>query len=713
MFTPLPASPAPRPATPEDFFARVRAHNPFTDNRINGPSAEDVDVEELNRTAFDRLIALASEAHTTRRGLGAVVLGQAGIGKSHLLSRLGRWAGVNDRACLVYLHNLQASPANLPRSLLRAVVNAFTRTEGHRFHTTPLVRMLHATLHAALGPGVHSWGTMERALVRALEAHTPRGAADAALADRTVASVLFCFYRSVNRMGQGKEDGSAAAAAVQWLRGDTVTAEQGQLLGLPPARHPDAPVGLEDNQQIKQVLVLLTALAACRRLPFLLCFDQVDNLEAEQMSALARFLEALIDSSANLLVVLAGVQDSLVGWYERRVIQASAWDRLAQFQVPLYRLTPEQARPLVQQRLQRFLEPFEELAAVRQKVFEDALFPLGSQWFAAQMRDRVEVRPRDVLNEARERWAGEQEALGDKGGPTWLAEWDPGLGKLVDQVVEARMVEHRKMATRLPDKDSMSESVAQILEQCRTLDSGYGLLEVMRLEKARGGTLPAYDLVVRQQGEGGGEIRTGLLFVQGIGGLAMFHALDRLRDDPTAPERVLMVADESGPELGSKGEEFLKDLGRRPSYDLKVLHLSLAEFATLDALHAVWNLARSEDVVATLPDGTTHLVTPEEVEQSHHRCGHYRSAPVLADLFAVPVVAPPPPPPPVGVSAAEDEVVLFDEAVLAEPAFAKPEAAVDERTMEEPVEELTVAEAVTGEEGGEHIFLEDEPLDPE
>ena len=78
--------------TLEDFFSRLRDSNPFTDNRVTGPAPDEVDVEALNQSAFERLVELACEACGARRGLGAVVWGQAGIGKSHLLGRLGRWA---------------------------------------------------------------------------------------------------------------------------------------------------------------------------------------------------------------------------------------------------------------------------------------------------------------------------------------------------------------------------------------------------------------------------------------------------------------------------------------------------------------------------------------------------------------------------------------------------------------------------------------------
>ena len=38
----------------QTFFDRVRSTNPFTDNRVNSPSAADVDVPDIHRLAFER-----------------------------------------------------------------------------------------------------------------------------------------------------------------------------------------------------------------------------------------------------------------------------------------------------------------------------------------------------------------------------------------------------------------------------------------------------------------------------------------------------------------------------------------------------------------------------------------------------------------------------------------------------------------------------------
>src|SRR5262249_21339675 len=151
------------------------------------------------------------------------------------------------------------------------------------------------------------WSALERAWRDLLDRLGAANPAKAELLDRTVYDVLFRFFQSAYRLSQRRDD-PAALAAVRWLSGDVLDDEEARRLGLSAGRVRDAGVGLADNQQIKQALVALTQLALWRRQPFVLCFDQVDNLDREQVAALARFLEALLDSSPNLLVVLAGIQ---------------------------------------------------------------------------------------------------------------------------------------------------------------------------------------------------------------------------------------------------------------------------------------------------------------------------------------------------------------------------------------------------------------------
>jgi hypothetical protein len=309
----------------DDFLACMRDTNPFTDNRVNGPSDDDIDVDAVHQAPFERLVSLAREAQQERRGLGVVLWGEPGIGKSHLLSRLSRWAEHERKyPCFVYLHNLQAAPDNLPRSLLQTTLSRLTRGRVRRLWETTLFRLTNAAVREALrqtGIIEPSWEAAEKSwsfLIERLQ-DSPRSA----LVDRTVFEVLYRFFGSAYRAREQEDDEHVAALAVRWLSGDYLDPAEAAELHLPPGRGRDEPVALADNQKIKQVLVALTQMALWRGQPFLLCFDQVDNLDREQVAALARFLEALIDSAANLLVVTSGVQATLMEWLGDKLIQAS------------------------------------------------------------------------------------------------------------------------------------------------------------------------------------------------------------------------------------------------------------------------------------------------------------------------------------------------------------------------------------------------------
>jgi AAA ATPase domain len=652
-----PADPCPTDLEP--FVHHLLAANPFTANRVNGPSAADVDVHAIHERPFERLTALAREALDQGRGLGAVVWGEAGIGKSHLLSRLARWAGQDKHACFVYLHNLHASPENLPRSLLKALVSILTEGRQRYFHDTLLFRLANAGVRAALEQENEDRPTLaraERAFGLLVDCLCQADPARAALVDRTVYQVLFRFFRSDYQAYEGQDDG-VAALAVRWLAGDFLDPAEARRLGLPPGPRRDEAVALADNQQVKQVLVALTQLALYRRQPFLLCLDQVDNLDDEQVAALARFLEALLDSAANLLVVTSGVQATLVGYRPRGVIQSSAWDRLAQFEIGLQRISVSESRQIVAERIRRFLEPLGDLEPVRQRLQANPLFPLGEPWAEDFFRDKIELRPRDVLNGARAAWQHEQEALQARGGPAWFAEWGtpafpPQDGtapmaltpeqnrEAIDRKVDQKMEEYQAQILAEPhawpaDANHLSGLLQALLEQCfRTADGSAGA-RVERLAVSKNRQRPALDLIIHRWEAGTGrEERAGLLCLVNPSATSTAAFLRRLVEDDRPVDRLLLVTDERQPlQLGSKGEDYLAELRGRRRFRFQHITLTLGQVAQLEALRAVVGLARSGDLEIEEAPGKTRPVSEEEVLASHRRRGRYRAAAVLGELL--------------------------------------------------------------------------------
>src|SRR5262249_34455663 len=126
-----------------------------------------------------------------------------------------------------------------------------------------------------------------------------------------------------------------------------------------------------------------------------------------------------------LLVVIAGIQATLLRWRDERVIQDSAWDRLAQFTVSLQRVPTAETRRIVAARLERFLPPSLDLDGVPDRLREDPLFPLGSAWLDGRLGDKIDLRPRDLINWACEAWQQEQTRLRQEGGVAWLTDAGP------------------------------------------------------------------------------------------------------------------------------------------------------------------------------------------------------------------------------------------------------------------------------------------------
>jgi len=643
----------------EPFFASVRSLNPFVDNRVNGLSVDSVDVDDIHRAEFERLTALAREACDLRRGHGAMLWGEAGIGKSHLLSRLVRWAECDRQGVAVYLHNLQASPENLPRSLLKSVVSILARGQVRGFGRTPLADLTFGFVKEALNYDAsvkHPWPVVEQGYSRLIDRLSDEDPSRAALVDRTVYNVLYRFFHSAYRAAKTRDE-RVAALAVRWLSGDYLDPAEGRQLCLPPGRTPDEPVALTDNQQIKKVLVALSRMALSRNQPFVLCFDQVDNLDDEQAAALSRFLEALIDSAPNLLVVTAGIQASLLRWREIKVIQDSAWDRLAQFEVHLLRLTPQESRRIVAARLEKVIQPFVSLEPVRQRSQQDELFPLGRAWADEFFRDKIDLRPRDVLNAARESWRRQQEALRKLSGPAWLLSWDrpatiTGEGKVetvepteaqireaIDSKVAQMLADHcdqrRQQPDALaPDADNLAGLIAALLKQCPGLD----------IDRPPSGTSDRefpFNLVVRHRATAKStEARTGILFLPSGHATSTTAAL-RWLVRATDLGRVLLVTEQRRPlvfgtQRDAKGRKYYEELRHRDRAFFRHIDLTFEEHVQLDALQAIVGMARSGDLEIDQPYKKPRQLSEQEVIESYRRQGKYLSLPIVCDVLIEP-----------------------------------------------------------------------------
>lgn len=637
---------------------RLQTANPFLDNRVNGPTPTELDVPDIHDAAFQELTALACSANGERRGIGVLLAGEAGIGKSHLLARLAHWADQEDQACLIYLHNLQASAENLPRSVLRSVLSQLTRGQVRQFVYTPFFQLVLGFVCEAVGgsTGIHPWPR----IVQACDALINRMAAEDAQRgfpmDRDVYAVLLRFFRSAHDEWRGN-DNPRAVTAVRWLSGDVIDPEAAGSLGL-SAGHAVAEAA--DNQHVNQVLVMLARLAACRHTPFILCFDQVDNLDPDQVGALTRFLEALLDSASNLLVVTAGVKSSLLDFRNRKIIQDSAWDRVAQIEITLQRISVAEARHIVAVRLEQFLRPFQGLPAVGEQMQRDPLFPLGEKWAKEFLDGKIEVRPRDVLNWAREGWRRIQKGTQETDAAGWFLIWDqrfsdgPTTHSLVPTVQTIQLAIDRRVDEEIrshcehrarrpdslpPDPENLCGLLVALVQQCRQADPSYGIEALQHGVTGETTRRNPYGLVVTQRHSGSATpVKKGLVILAPSCARVATNALRRLVQDRRPPRRVLLVVDARRPLLfgqqpTAQGRAFFEELRQRGPDRFRYVELPFAEYCYLDALRLVTGMARSGELEVDLPGGQVRPITEPEVIRSHQRQGRYLACTLLRQIL--------------------------------------------------------------------------------
>jgi hypothetical protein len=557
---------------------------------------------------------------------------------------------------VVYLHNLQAAPDRLPRAVLRAVLDRLTRGRVRPFWAAPLFRLMNAVLRAALrrqGKERGTWGEIAAAYGAFLAQRASRGAAGVAPFDLTVHEILFRFYQAAHPSRHGAED-DVAALAVRWLSGEALDTAEARRLDLTAEYDAEA----VDNQHVKQVLATLAQVARAAGRLLLLCFDQVDNLDEEQVKALSRFLHDLLDSAGNLLVVTTGVKQTLLRFLQEGVITETSWDRIGQFEVALGRLRREQGWELLRARLLRFLQPFRGLKEIEERLREDPLFPLGGAWFDARLHDLVDFRPRDLLGWAYDRWRQLQDDLDSAPHADWLERWGQGAKPppppppadpqtALDRAVAERLAEHQARCLRDPkcppvDGDNLLALLDAALKQTR---GGPYRLRTYHRHATKSGTRSPYDFTVEQAAAPDGPVvRVGVRVLAPEHSRTVTVALERIASDEEPPDRALLVTDERQElPLGPKGRELLGELERRGPQVFRHVALPRRQLAELDALQAVIGQARAGDLEMEVAPGQRRAVTEDEVVAAYHRSGRYLANPLLRELLGGEATPPTPP----------------------------------------------------------------------
>lgn len=623
------------------FVTAVAKTNPFQLDRVTGTEGAEIDVREVHSEKFFRLCQQVESTRAGGSSLGVLLLAAPGIGKSHLLARLDRWAREDGRCTIVILHNLAARPEDMSRAVLSATIHLLAGTPESSFAQTDLYALLnYAIVQLHAGHGAPSPEKRLEILRKAGARFDPQG---------DIVRVLTGFLKNTIDADHGSSGATERARlAVEWLAGQHIDAEKARELGLAPDG--DETVALKEGRE-EHVLSVLAGLSAVAKRPFVLCLDQVDNLGADSVHALARFLQIIIDHVPNLVVVTSGVKAAMIN-LQTSVISPSAWDRIAHTRIELSMILPAEATKIVRARVDQFVQPFRMLDEVEPQCRRDPLFPLSSPWLEKQLA-HPELRTREVLVWCRERWAEEQYRIHVDGGDAWLRTWgtvskestqsggqrptqkpptillNAAIDNTVAMKIEECLAQRRiRKASLPPDEARMLGLVTTLLDHCHHPDYTLRDYEVCRTKP-----VGPYQLWVTEH-SGKRDISNGITFLATTSKITATNALKRIVNDSKPPTHRLLVTEERRPlDTGPRGQEYHEELQKLPPGRFRHIELRFEDYALLDALTATLGAAKVGDLEVEWPTGKLRPVTEAEATEAMHRNKWFLKSPLLAELL--------------------------------------------------------------------------------
>jgi len=286
-------------------FAWASAGDPWDDT---GPH-----VPGINRHAFDgirRLMALKRRYPT--QNLAALILGEAGSGKTHMIGQLrSHCLHADPPIALAYVQPIE-DPEQAYRYLLREVAVTLCRPIGPS--ETSFLDLLVGRILAAFFEPLPPAGNGPDKTREFREALINRPAQVFRQAKReTLASLVRSQVDRIDRSFHHSLPGGflsvfmqhafveRQAAVMRWLKGDALDAETEGLLGIRPETLPTIHAR---EQQAREMIHALGQMMARFGSSVMVCFDRLENIKTgEQSHALGRMIELLVDAVPAMLPI--------------------------------------------------------------------------------------------------------------------------------------------------------------------------------------------------------------------------------------------------------------------------------------------------------------------------------------------------------------------------------------------------------------------------
>lgn len=356
--------------------------NPFRDNVVQDAWQSPTDVSEIHEDVFDACLrGIDSAAHGVPDSL--LIYGEAGSGKTHLLTRLQRHlvetgSAAPDRVlhCVFVFVRLQTSPSLLWQHVRKRLSHDLMRRDQG---ITQLQRLIAHQMSL-------SQGASPRAKVMGLRVLSDADQDTIVQHLATVAESLGV-SRDLHVVLEHLVCSRYVRDAFAWLAGESLPDAVLTQLGV-------GPDVVEDREAAARELVTALCRLAGETLPIVFCFDQVEALQRglDDKDAFYRFgrmAADLCDSDPNVFLITC-LQSSYLETF-KACIRGADRDRMARREAVLQNLTRSQVEKLVKTRLEQLGE--------RRENTREPFAPLSTA-FVAELAAEIPCVARRVLTNA-------------------------------------------------------------------------------------------------------------------------------------------------------------------------------------------------------------------------------------------------------------------------------------------------------------------------
>lgn len=372
---------APTPTVP------AHVQNPFVTHKLDDTARLPAgDVPDLHADILSRFTDMLGHAKQSGQGIGFLVVGEAGCGKSHMIAQLRSQLAAIPSVVLVSVPMKGAYAGRLWRHLRERFVSELLREYGTGSGSNGLVRILrnrfpnwaHAVQSSSPG-GVLGWILGKSGAKADLGMYLNEPSDSGPL--------HYQFSKVLTKVS----DATLSPLAHQWLRGQQLGGEDLALLGLPSA----SPSELDLEVTAREVVLSLLRLAGSQT-TVVLCFDEVEAIQSSNWDAavLREFTTLVTDllGETGPRVVATFMRPSLKTEIDKAV-EVSNVQKMSQFDAAIPALTWEQVVRIVVVRADA--EP--TCQAIRSARPASDHWPVGTAFLEDLHRAERKLTPRHVI----------------------------------------------------------------------------------------------------------------------------------------------------------------------------------------------------------------------------------------------------------------------------------------------------------------------------